>query len=98
MPFLDHSQNHLHLHSHLLGDELSHQTTPNLTPPNTHHHTLPHRYRRLDCASLLQVMPLVLADKDDLKTQAHQVRGSVYGCARKIVCVCERVCVMMELV
>jgi len=28
---------------------------------------------RLDLASLVQVMPLVLADKDELKTQAHQV-------------------------
>ena len=28
---------------------------------------------RLDLASLVQVMPLVLADKDELKTQAHQI-------------------------
>ena len=28
---------------------------------------------RLDVGSLLQVMPLVLADKDELKMQAHQV-------------------------
>lgn len=29
---------------------------------------------RLDSASLVQVMPTVLADKDELKAQAHQVR------------------------
>lgn len=29
---------------------------------------------RLDVAALLQVMPTVLADKDEVKAQAHQVR------------------------
>ena len=28
---------------------------------------------RMDAAALVQVMPVVLADKDELKTQAHQV-------------------------
>ncbi len=28
---------------------------------------------RLDMASLMQVMPTVLADKDEVKAQAHQV-------------------------
>ena len=34
---------------------------------------------RLDVSALLQVMPLVLADKDELKMQAHQVREVTYS-------------------
>lgn len=33
---------------------------------------------KLDLASLVQVIPLVLADKDELKTQAHQVLSNCF--------------------
>ena len=41
---------------------------------------------RMDAAALVQVMPVVLADKDELKTQAHQVAFCV-SCAGSIILV-----------